>query len=325
MKGPGDRRRTTRVAEGQRSSARFLARVLPGARPAAMPGFIEPCLPTLKDAPPAGRQWVHEIKFDGYRVQAHLADGRARLFTRNGYDWTPRFARIAAAVRKLPVNKIVLDGEVVVQSATGASDFGALVEDLENGRQDRFVYFAFDLLHLDGFDIADAPLVERKRVLAALLAEAGEGPIAYSEHLEIAGDEMFQRAAAMGLEGIVSKRGDAPYRSGRSKSWLKIKLVKREVLAIVGYALSGERLASLHVARRVGGSLVYAGQVGTGFTVRTAADLQRRLSPLIVAEPPVAVPAGRRATAGSSRLLPPRSSIVRSPRIGSYAMPSSNR
>src|SRR3954452_23747603 len=131
-----------RVTAERRASARFIARVLPGAHPAAMPGFIEPCLPTLKDAPPAGRQWVHEIKFDGYRVQAHLADGRARLFTRNGYDWTPRFARLAAGVRKLPVNKIVLDGEVVVQNMSGASDFHALVEDLEKGRQDRFVYFA---------------------------------------------------------------------------------------------------------------------------------------------------------------------------------------
>ena len=122
MKTPRDVKPKSRVTAAQRSSARFLARVLPGARPAAMPGFVEPCLPTLKDAPPSGRQWVHEIKFDGYRIQAQLADGRVRLFTRNGYDWTPRFARIAAAVRKLPVNKIVLDGEVVVQGETGASD-----------------------------------------------------------------------------------------------------------------------------------------------------------------------------------------------------------
>jgi DNA polymerase-1 len=234
---------------------------------------------------------VHEIKFDGYRVQAHLADGEARLFTRNGYDWTARFARIAAALRKLPVHKIVLDGEVVVQSTTGASDFGALVDDLEHGRQDRFVYFAFDLLHLDGFDIIEAPLVERKRVLAALLAEAGAGPIAYSEHLDIEGEEMFRRIAAMDLEGIVSKRADSPYRSGRSKSWLKIKRVKREALAIVGYALSGERLASLHVARRTGTSLVYAGQVGTGFSGRGAAELKRRLKPFLVEEPAVPVPA----------------------------------
>src|SRR5258708_3124794 len=181
MKPPRDLKPKFHVAPAQRSSARFLARVLPGARPAGMPGFIEPCLPTLKDAPPSGRQWVHEIKFDGYRVQAQLAEGRVRLFTRGGYDWTPRFARIAAALKKLPVNKVVLDGEVVVQSASGASDIGALVEDLEKGRQDRFVYFAFDLLHLDGFDITTAPLFERKRVLAALLAESGPGAIAYSE------------------------------------------------------------------------------------------------------------------------------------------------
>jgi DNA polymerase-1 len=247
-------------------------------------------LPTLKDKPPASRGWVHEIKFDGYRIQAQLADGEAKLLTRNGYDWTPRFARIAVALRKLPVHRIVLDGEMVVQSAAGASDFAALVDDLERGRQDRFVYFAFDLLHLDGFDIVDAPLLERKRVLAALLAEAGAGPIAYSEHLDVDGDEMFTRAAAMGLEGIVSKRADAPYRSGRSKSWLKVKRVKREAVTIVGYGLSGERLATLHVARRVGAYHVYAGQVGTGFSGRAAAELQRRLKPLLVEEPAVIVP-----------------------------------
>ena len=290
-----------RITAAQRSSARFLARVLSGARPAAMPGFIPPCLPTLKDKPPAGSGWVHEIKFDGYRVQAQLADGEARLFTRNGYDWTARFARIAAAVRKLPVHKIVLDGEVVVQSASGASDFAALVDDLERGRQDRFVYFAFDLLHLDGFDVVEAPLVERKRVLAALLAEAGAGPIAYSEHLDVEGEEMFRRIAAMDLEGIVSKRADSPYRSGRSKSWLKIKRVKRETMAIVGYALTGERLASLHVARRAGTSLVYAGQVGTGFSGRGAAELKRRLKPLLIEAPAIAVP----ATAARDRWVRP--------------------
>ena len=226
----GERIRTARIGSDKRSSSRFLARVLPGARPAPIEAFIEPCLPTLRDSPPSGPRWVHEIKFEGYRVQAHLKDGRPTLFTRGGHDWTPRFARIAAAVARLPVNKIVLDGEVIVQNAIGASDFGALEEDVAQVRQDRFVYYVFDLLHLDGFDIRAAPLVERKRVLASLLAEAGEGPIAYSEHLEIDGSEMFRRIEAMGLEGIVSKLRDAPYRSGRSKDWLTIKRVKREVL-----------------------------------------------------------------------------------------------
>ena len=148
---------------------------MPGARPAPIAGFIEPCLPTLRDAAPSGSRWVHEIKFDGYRVQAQLKDGRPKLFTRGGHDWTPRFARIAAAVARLPVNKIVLDGEVIVQNAIGASDFGALEEDLAAGRQDRFIYYAFDLLHLDGFDIRAAPLVERKRVLAVAARRSRRG------------------------------------------------------------------------------------------------------------------------------------------------------
>lgn len=168
-----------------------------------MSGFVAPCLPTLRDKPPLGDQWVHEIKFDGYRVQAHSLQGTPTLFTRSGYDWTDRFARIAAAVRQLPVNEIILDGEVIVQDRSGTSDFGALEADLESGRQDRFVYYAFDLLHLDGFDIRESPLEERKRVLRSLLGEAQSSSIACSEHLEIDGADMFARTTAMGLEGIV--------------------------------------------------------------------------------------------------------------------------
>jgi DNA polymerase I len=212
----------------KRSSSRFLARVLPGARPGSIRGFVEPSLPTPRDKPPSGPRWLHEIEFNGYRIQAHLKDGHAELFTRNGDDWTQRFARIVTAVRRLPVNEIILDGEVIVQNAVGASDLGALEDDLAKGRRDRFVYYAFDLLHLDGFDISASPLIDRKRVLASLLGESGSSVIALSEHLETDGDELFERARAMGLEGIVSKARDAPYRSGRSKNWFKIKTVKRD-------------------------------------------------------------------------------------------------
>ena len=212
----------------KRSTSRFLARVLPGAQPAPIRGFVEPCVPTLRDKAPSGSRWLHEIKFDGYRIQAHLHDDRSTLFAKSGDDWTPRFARIAAALRRLPVNTIVLDGEVIVQNKIGASDFDALERDLAAGRQDRFVYYAFDLLHLDGFDISASPLAERKRVLASLLDEAGPSPIAYSEPLDIDGNEMLERVQAMGLEGVVSKLRDSPYRSGTSKSWLKIEGVKRE-------------------------------------------------------------------------------------------------
>jgi DNA polymerase-1 len=276
----------------KRSQARFMARVIPGARPAAKPGFVAPCLPALVETAPSGEAWVHEIKFDGYRLQLHVDEGRPSLFTRNGYDWTRRFVRIAAAARRLPVNRAVIDGEVIVQDASGRSDFAALVRDLEDGRGDRFVFYAFDLLHLDGFDLAVAPLVERKRVLAALLAESGAGPIAYSQHLDVEGPEMFARAVAMGLEGIVSKRREAPYRSGRSRSWVKTKSVRREELVVVGYAARGGSFMSLHVGRRSGRHLVYAGQVGTGFSRATAAKLAARLRGMEIDAPTaLAVPA----------------------------------
>lgn len=211
----------------RRSSSRFLARVLAGARPGSIKGFVEPSLPMLRDKPPSGPRWLHEIEFDGYRVQAHLRDGHPTLFTRSGDDWTQQFARVAAAIGRLPVNEIILDGEVIVQNATGTSDFAALEADLAHGRQDRFVYYAFDLLHLDGFDISASPLIDRKRVLASLLNESGSSVIAISEHLETTSHELFERARAMDLRGIVSKAKEAPYRSGRSKSWFKIKTVKR--------------------------------------------------------------------------------------------------
>ena len=226
---------TQRITADKRSFSRFKARVLAGAVPIPISGFFAPCQPGLRDEPPAGSRWVHEIKHDGYRVQAHLADARPRLFTRNGYDWTTRFARIAAALVRLPVSRIVLDGEVIVQDAKGKSDFGALEADLASGRQDRLIYYAFDLLELDSFDICAAPLVERKRVLSSLLAEAGESPIVYSDHLDIDGRDMFERASAMGLEGIVSKLRDLPYRSGPSKAWVKVKCVRRETFAVVGF------------------------------------------------------------------------------------------
>jgi DNA polymerase I len=205
----------------KRSRSRFLARVLPGAQPAAMPGFVVPCRPKLDSKPPAGSRWVHEIAFEGRRIQAHLANDRATLFAADGRDWTSRFTRIAAAVERLPAGVLVLDGMVIVQRPSGASDAHALEADLRSLRADRFVYYAFDLLYLDGFDVRAAPLLDRKRVLAALLSEAPANlPIAYSEHFDISGGEMVERVRAMGLAGVVSKDFTAPYRSGTTDAWV---------------------------------------------------------------------------------------------------------
>src|SRR5713101_486729 len=211
----------SRVASArQRSSSRFLARVLPGAKPAPLPGFIEPAHATLRSKVPTGARFVHELKIDGYRVQAHLLDGRVTLYTRTGLDWTTRFPTIAADVARLPAGKLIIDGEVISADATGRPSFGALQDDLKRGRYDRMVYYVFDLLHLDGFDTRAAPLIERKRVLQSFLAEAGTTAprILYSEHFED-GADLYARAIGMSLEGIVSKTADAPYRSGRSQQW----------------------------------------------------------------------------------------------------------
>ncbi len=214
-----------RQAQGpeKRSRSRFLARVLPGARPAPMPDFVPPCVPSPRKTPPAGIEWLHEILFEGVRIQARLDDGRVTLSASDGTDRTAAFARIAAAVAKLPARALVLDGVVIVQRPDGVSDPELLAADVRNGRKDRFVYCAFDLLHLDGFDIAAAPLADRKRVLAALIEEAAPQAIAFSAHLDIDGAGMLQRIAAMGLAGMVSKDRDAPYRPGKSRTWLSVR------------------------------------------------------------------------------------------------------
>jgi bifunctional non-homologous end joining protein LigD len=261
--------------------------VLPGATPAPHPGFIAPCEPKLRRTPPSGDRWVSEIKHDGYRVQAQLEAGRPRLFTRRGYDWTPRFAALASALTDLPANNIVLDGEVIVQGETGVADFDALQADLASGRSERMVYFAFDLLYLDGFDLRKAPLIERKRILAALLEEAKSDCFHLAQHLEVAPALVFEQACAMGLEGIVCKLRDAPYRSGDRASWLKIKCIKHGAFTIIGFIPAFGAIAALHLARLEGKALAYAGRVGTGFTQKSARELRHVLDELVIERPPL--------------------------------------
>jgi DNA ligase D-like protein (predicted ligase) len=255
----------------QRKPGRLEARALPGARPAPFPGFIEPCHPTLREKAPFGERWVHEIKFDGYRAQAHLRQGRPAIYTRRGYDWTRRFQPIAEGLATLPADDLILDGEAVVADSRGVPDFGLLHADLAAGRKDRLLYFAFDLLYLDGFDLRAVRLAERKRMLLELLSGASER-ILYAEHLEGDGPEIHERACAMGLEGIVSKQQDAPYRSGRTESWIKVKCGKRGAFPIVAFV---EKLGAK--PRRIA-SLYMVGVKGTGcFTpARCAAVTPRR-------------------------------------------------
>jgi bifunctional non-homologous end joining protein LigD len=198
-----------------RSPARFIARTLNGAAQAPIPGFIEPCSPTLRKVPPSGEGWLHEIQHDGYRVQAHF-DGESRIYTRRGNEWAARMSTIAAALKALPANNLILDGEHVALDRTGKPSFYELPSELKVRVKARLVYYAFDLLYLDGFDLRRAPLVGRKRVLAELLSGVGLNLIRFTEHLEGDGVTVLEHACKLGLEGIGSKRADAPISVGHA-------------------------------------------------------------------------------------------------------------
>lgn len=283
---------TSSRAPGERGSAQRLVR-LKGAKPGPLPSFVEPQLASPTTAPPAAASWVHEIKFDGYRLMARVDRGRVKLLTRKGLDWTGKFASLKKALEGLPAVTALLDGEVVVESESGAPSFTELQADLSAGRADRFRYYLFDLLHLDGTDLRGTPLIERKAALAALLA-GHDGTLTYSEHFEGRGATVFGHACRLGLEGIVSKLKTGTYRSGRSKSWIKAKCAEGHELAIVGYVPSTTQrraIGSLVVATAADkGKLRYAGRVGSGYSSAVAEDLWRRLEPLRVPAPPLDTP-----------------------------------
>jgi bifunctional non-homologous end joining protein LigD len=241
-----------------------------------------------------GAGWRHEVKFDGYRIQARLDHGEVRLLTRKGLDWAGKFAEIATAVAKLPAETALLDGELVVEEASGVSSFSALQGDLKAGRRDRFVYYVFDLLHLDSADLTALPLTQRQAALAGLLRRAKQpGAIRLSEPFEDDGTLVLQQACRMKLEGIVSKRADAPYVSGRSESWIKAKCANRQELVVVGYAVSSvmrDAIGALVVGYYEDGKLRYGGRVGTGYSQAMAKELWRRLQPLKAERPPIDPP-----------------------------------
>ena len=262
-----------------------------GAKPGPLPSFIEPQLASLAANPPAGDSWVHEIKFDGYRLLARIDGGRVRLKTRSGLDWTSKFPSVQKALERLPVVAAFLDGEVVVETERGTPDFGALQQDLSEGRSDRFCYYLFDLLHLDGIDLTRASLIDRKGALARLLAGHDDGVLKLSEHFAERGDIVFKHASRLGLEGIVSKLTSAPYRSGRSKAWLKSKCIDSDEFVVIGYVPSTTQrrtVGSLVLGYFDKGKLVYAGRVGSGFSTAAADDLWRRLEAIRIEAPDLA-------------------------------------
>jgi bifunctional non-homologous end joining protein LigD len=242
------------------------------------PPFIPPALATMRSSAPAGSAFVHEVKLDGYRLQAHIQGGQAILFTRSGLDWTHRFGNgLASAFGALPVRSAIIDGEVTVEGADGLPSFPALQDALAKGRHGRYLVYAFDLLYLNGRDLRELPLLDRKAMLAALIPEPGI--LRYSEHFDD-GIALFRQACAIGLEGVISKRGDAPYRSGRGRDWFKVKCLLRQEFVIAGYVPLkglGKAVGSLVLGYYEGDKLVHAGRAGTGFTEQVAVELFERL------------------------------------------------
>lgn len=251
-----------------------------GARKAPLPDFIPPMLATLLAAPPPGERWIHEIKFDGYRLQARIEAGRVKLLTRSGLDWTRKFGRkILAALQVLPIGTALIDGELVVENGAGGSDFSTLQADLSEGRSDRFAFYAFDLLYLDGYDLRALPLLRRKKMLRQFIG-AEPGIIRYSEHFNDDGALVLRHACRLSLEGVISKAREAPYRSGRAKNWVKSKCSARQEFVVAGYVpstTSRKAIGALILGIYEGDELKHVGRVGTGFTHATAEDLFRKL------------------------------------------------
>ena len=261
-------------------------------RSSSLPDFIPPALATLRSAPPAGKEWLHEVKFDGYRIQAHIVKGKVKLLTRSGLDWSKRFGDgIVAALAGLNCKQAIIDGEIVVLAENGVASFARLQADLSDNRSNRMLFYVFDLLHLDDEACLNEPTVERKARLAELLKnQKTNSPLRLSEHFLEPGEAMLAHACRMGLEGIISKRADAPYDSGRTADWIKSKCTLRQEFIIIGYlpsAATGRGLRSILVAYQENGKLKYGGRVGTGFSQKSGDDLKRKLDKLKQKSSPV--------------------------------------
>ncbi len=297
---PGWSSKTGRIEKSAESAEPPDPSSVKGAKKAPAPRFVEPMLATLVERPPAGEDWLHEVKFDGYRIEARIEKGRVTLFTRRGLDWTQRFAgALVEALEALAVDKALIDGELVVENEAQASDFSALQADIGEGRTDRLVYYAFDLLHLDAYDLRDAPLIARKTLLQAVVG-GGTGPVRYSGHFDEDGEIVLRHACRLGLEGIVSKLRTSPYRAGRGKSWTKAKCLGRQEFVVAGFVPSTaarNAIGSLALGVYEDDALHHVGRVGTGFSASTARALYQRLEPMRVSASPFA----ERLSAGAAR------------------------
>ncbi len=252
-----------------------------------MPREFKPELATLVTAAPKGDDWIHEVKLDGYRILAFLKNGEVRLVSRNGLDWTAKFEQVAESVAQLPITEAILDGEVVILDKNGISDFAALQAFAENP-QGKLDYFVFDLPYLEGHDLSSKPLLERKNLLSALLEDQDE--ILYSEHIVGHGPEVFRQARDKGLEGIICKRANSPYRQERTREWLKVKCILRQEFVVGGFteptgsrAGFGSLLLGYFDEEQ---HFIYAGKAGSGFDGKLLDETFRKLEKLVIAESP---------------------------------------
>jgi len=255
----------------------------------APPPFVEPQLATLVDEVPTGSGWIHEIKYDGYRLLISVGDGVATAWTRNGLDWSDKFKALVKAAAKLPAGCLI-DGEAVAIDDKGRPSFQLLQSTLKGGSAN-LAFYAFDLLIDRDEDIRKLPNIERKQRLAALL-EGVSPPILYGDHIVGRGEEMFEAVCKQKGEGIISKRASAPYKGTRTRNWLKVKCIQRQEFVIVGWSESDRRIGfrSLLLAAKERGKLTYVGKVGTGFSGELIRDLMARMEPLATDKAPVEVP-----------------------------------
>jgi len=276
------------------------------AEATALPGWIKPQLTKLVDEPPEGPEWLHEIKFDGYRMHARLDQGAVRLLTRTGLDWTHKYPAIASAVSSLPAKQAYLDGELCGVRPDGTTSFSLIQTASDAGNAETLVFFLFDILHLNGESIGPRPLSERKEPLRELLSGAGS-PLHLSDHQIGRGRAFYDHACGLKLEGIVSKRADAPYAPGNRGLWLKVKCLNREEFVVVGWTdPEGARpwLGALLLAYYdPDGRLIYAGRAGTGIDHVELERLWRRLQPLATSKMALDVPPPRASRFGSPLVL----------------------
>jgi len=274
-----------------------------------LPAFSAPQLATLVDAVPAGNEWMHEIKYDGYRAIVAVAGDKVRLSTRNGLDWTDKFGPLVRAIAALDLPPALIDGEIVAFGSDGNPSFSALQNVLKRGhgsqREDTpFHFFAFDLLSLEGKDMKALPQIERKEQLEALL-RAASPPVLVADHVIGAGETLYRSLCGAGQEGIIAKRIDAPYRAGRTKSWVKVKCTRRQEFVVIGKTAStarGRPFKSLLLAQHEGRALVYKGKVGTGFDADLMTELHGAMQPLAADKAPAEVP--RTESRGATWLKP---------------------